>query len=120
MEFRLKTKFGFYGFYGFFFGFYAMALFSRVYGIWAFQKIYYFGTTSHTFVPIIHQLVQGVMGTHSGPLSPKILFFYFFIFFIRNCINCENFIEKYQKLTFLSNFLYFCASFFRLKIAYFW
>ena len=33
MEFRLKTKFGFYGFYGFFFGFYAMALFSRVYGI---------------------------------------------------------------------------------------
>jgi hypothetical protein len=39
MEFRLKTKFGFYGFYGFFFGFYAMALFSRVYGrtqFWAF------------------------------------------------------------------------------------
>jgi hypothetical protein len=32
MEFRLKTKFEFYGFYGFFFGFYAMALFSRVYG----------------------------------------------------------------------------------------
>jgi hypothetical protein len=32
MEFRLKTKLGFYGFYGFFFGFYAMALFSRVYG----------------------------------------------------------------------------------------
>ena len=31
-EFRLKTKFEFYGFYGFFFGFYAMALFSRLYG----------------------------------------------------------------------------------------
>ncbi len=30
-EFRLKTKFEFYEFYGFFFGYYAMALFSRLY-----------------------------------------------------------------------------------------
>ena len=84
------------------------------------QKIYYFSTTSHTFVPIIHQLVQGVMGTHSGPLSPKIFYFYFFIFSIRSCINCENFIEKYQYLTILSNFFYFYGTFFTLKIAYFW
>jgi hypothetical protein len=43
------------------------------------------------------------------------LFIFIFSQETRNCLNFENFIKKYQKLTILSNFLYFCAPFFNAQ-----